>query len=181
MGLEYMQVRPEVWPLAADRMGIWLLSGAQQWKPLGPVYSDGSVHADVEGILTTNGVDIDPELLLVLHSPSWRSDGYAVILSYVAVVAVQGDFVRSQWPGAEPVSPLLPAAVGQPLKHGPVDPPIVRDVDVLLHALRHLAFLRLYDSTSAAVLERNRYWSAALDTLQPALAGLYQHEDRRAA
>lgn len=199
-----MQVRPEVWPLAADRQGIWLLSGGEQWKAVLPVDSDGSVHADVEGMLTENGVDTttatgiggdaatrhelsnilsrnNVDKLSILHSTSWRQDGPFLVLTYFAVVEFKGDFVRGRWPQAQPVSPLLPAAVGRPLPHNPADPPTVRDVDVLLHGLRHLAFLRMYDADAAAAIERNRYLAEGLEGLKPSLAGMYRRDGGLAA
>lgn len=174
---ENMTVYPEVWPVAADETGLWLISGVGPWRPALPVQGDGDVHADVELELSMNGLDMSDVPLL--HSTSWRPDGSSVILTYIAVVRRPG-FVRENWPGAEPISPLLPGAVGKPLTHDANEPPIPRYVDCLLHAIRHLAFLRDWDSAAFAVLDR--HWLRHLEGLRPALAGMYTDvECRRAA
>jgi len=58
-------------------------------------------------------------------------------------------------------------------------PPVVRHVDVLLHALRHLRFLLDHDAAARAVL--NEYWRRHLVAFAPALAGMYEREQRPVA
>lgn len=174
---EPMTVYPEVWPVVADENGLWLISGCGPWRTALPVGSDTDVHAEVELELTTNGVDLADVPLL--HSTSWRPDGGSIILTYIAVVRCAGA-VREVWPDAEPISPLLPGAVGRPLPHGAAEPPVPRYVDCLLHAIRHVAFLRDADATAAAALDG--HWLRHLDGLRPALAGMYRDaECQRAA
>ncbi|GAA2347133.1 hypothetical protein [Dactylosporangium salmoneum] len=174
---EPMTVYPEVWPVAADAKGLWLISGDGPWRPALPIYADGDVHQEVELELSSNGIDRADVVLL--HSTSWRADGPAIVLTYIAIVRKPG-YVRQNWPGAEPISPLLPAAVGKPPTHAADEAPAPRYVDCLLHAIRHVAFLRDRDATAAAVLDE--HWLSALSGLDPALAGMYADQHcRRAA
>jgi hypothetical protein len=173
---EPMTVIPEVWPIAADKEGLWLVSGDGPWMPRLPVPADGEVHAEVELTLAFNGVD--RREVRLLHSTSWRPVGTSIVLTYVAVVCRPG-YVRENWSRAEPISPLLPGAVGKPLVHAAAAAPDPRDVDVLFHGLRHLAFLRDTDATAAAVLVGD--WVGHLARFQPALAGMYGEEHREAA
>lgn len=174
---EPMTVVPEVWPVAGDERGLWLVSGNGPWMPALPVDADGDVHAEVELTLGMNGVDLADVPLL--HSTSWRASGSSIVLTYIAMIRVSG-VVRAAWPDAEPISPMLPGAVGRPHTHAAAAAPVPRDVDVLLHALRHMAFLRDHDATAGAVL-RLQGWVPHLEQLEPALAGMYGEEHSRAA
>src|SRR4051794_7222248 len=107
---ENMAVWVEVWPVAADQIGIWLLSGQDAWRPALPVPADSEPHAEVE--LEIAGHDASPGANL-LHSTSWRVDGPRVILTYIAVVEVSG-LVRDEWPEALPIDLDLAEAVGRP-------------------------------------------------------------------
>lgn len=166
-----MQVMTEVWPLAADEAGIWLLSGAEAWV-LGlagmPVQTDSDPHGDTELILQAKGVRKDD--VLFLHSTSWRVDLPRLIVTYVAVVDA-GPAVRARWPQALPVS-LEFAGQVRPKPHGPADRPTgVADDAVLVHAARHVAWLLETDPQATASLDENM--RAHLAGLRPALAGLY--------
>jgi hypothetical protein len=164
---EKMGVIVEVWPVAADEAGIWLLSGsdALRW---GPVMADGDVHFEVEGLLRGYGIDL--RQVPVIHSTSWRPDGPAVVLTYMAVVRVPG-FALETWPDAAPVTAALPAAVGRAPAHRAAEVPVPRVVDVLLHGLRHLRFLLDYDAETSAALDAD--WRRALGPLEPALATMF--------
>ncbi len=164
---EPMAAWVEVWPVAADTQGIWLISGSTQWHPALPVAADSEPHAEVELLLAENGALTDAALI---HSTSWRVDGPRLVLTYMVIVNCPG-FVRKQWPMAAPVDVWLPAAVGRPLTHAANEPPTPRHVDVLLHGLRHLRFLRDEDGTAAAVMSAE--WHRHLDGFAPALARMY--------
>ena len=41
-----MTVWPEIWPVAADPEGVWLLSGVGPWQTRLPVPADSTIHAD---------------------------------------------------------------------------------------------------------------------------------------
>jgi hypothetical protein len=140
-----MPVEVEVWPVAADAAGVWLVSGDGPWMPWGPVQSDSEPHAEVELLLASHGAVFDTVLV---HSTSWRTDLPRLVLTYVVVVNA-GDPVRVRWPDALPVSLQFASAVGRPPTHGAVEAPLVRDADVLLHGLRHLSFLLQTDATAA--------------------------------
>ena len=155
-------------PVAADSEGLWLVSGVGPWRPTLPIPGDSEPHAEVELALTSNGVNLSDVPLL--HSTSWRTDHPHIVLTYLAVVRKPG-WVRENWPQAEPISPRLPGAVGKPLPHGAAEPPQVRDVDVLLHGIRHLRFLLDNDATSAAAFDG--HWVRHLSVLKPSLAGMY--------
>jgi hypothetical protein len=166
---EKMGITVEVWPAAADEAGIWLVSGgdALRW---GPVMADGDVHYEVETLLRGFGIALDQ--VPVIHSTSWRPDGPAVVLTYMAVVRVSG-YVLETWPQAAPVTAALPAAVGKAPPHGAAEVPVPRVVDVLLHGIRHLKFLAGPDgdAETAAALDAN--WLRHLAPLRPALAKMF--------
>jgi hypothetical protein len=162
-----MGITAEVWPLAADAAGIWLISGgdALRW---GPVMADGDVHYEVETLLRGFGIGI-PDVP-VIHSTSWRPDGPAVVLTYMAVVKADG-YVLETWPDAAPVTSALPAAVGKAPPHAAAEVPVPRVVDVLLHGIRHLRWLLDHDAETSAALDGN--WRRHLAPLEPALATMY--------
>src|SRR6266536_6687257 len=109
---EPMTIYVEVWPLAADSAGIWLVSGDDAWRPRLPVMGDSEPHFEVEQELSGHGAKHDAALL---HSTSWRVDGPRVILTYVALIQCPGaSHVRDRWPNALPVGPGLAEAVGKP-------------------------------------------------------------------
>ena len=178
--LEKMGITVEVWPVAADEAGIWLLSGGDAWRH-GPVWGDGDVHDEVERILFDHGIDpgsenfmVTPDMsqVAVIHSTSWRPDGSSVVLTYMAVIKV-GGYVLETWPDAAPLTAALPAAVGKAPPHGAAEVPMPRWVDVPLHGVRHLAFLAGPggDAETAAALDAN--WLRHLAPLRPALATMY--------
>ena len=167
---ETMGVVVEVWPLAADEIGIWLLSGPEPWRTA-PIPADSEPHAEVDLLLFANGMT-DPALL---HSTSWRPDGPHIVLTYMAVQHTPG-LAREGWPGALPVSEDLLPAVGNPTPHGAAEVPVPRHVDVLHHGLRHLAML--LDTDSGARDGLTGHWPGWLQRMRPALAGMYEAGER---
>ncbi|WP_120317023.1 hypothetical protein [Catellatospora citrea] len=163
-----MTVQVEVWPVAADEHGIWLLSGQDAWRPATPVPGDSEPHAEVELALTTRGVCL--EALRVVHSTSWRTDGPGVMLTYMALVTTRG-LVRDGWPEALPLSARVADAVGKPPTNAAVEAPAPRYIDVLMHGLRHLRFLVEHDATASAAMGES--WHRHLAEFEPALAGMY--------
>ena len=74
---EPMAAWVEVWPLAADETGIWLLSGGDAWRT-GPVPADSDPLFEVKLLVGQH----HPEMQLdLIHSTSWRVDGPSVILT----------------------------------------------------------------------------------------------------
>jgi hypothetical protein len=172
---EPMSVVVEAWPLAADEQGIWLVSGLRPWCT-DQVPSDSEPHFELMTTLRENlpGVPID-----LVHSTSWRVDGPHVILTYVAVVHPQTDFVIGDWPAAKPVSSEMHQFAGRPIPHSATEPPTPRDWDVLMHAVRHLRFLKDTDQTVRAAMSE-----AMLESLsgwEPVLSGLYSEYYRHSA
>ena len=166
---EPMQIWVEVWPVAADSAGIWLVSGSDAWRADLPVMGDSEPHFDVELELSGHGVKNDVALL---HSTSWRADGPRVLLTYVALLQVPGgSLVRDRWPDALPIGPGLADAVGAPPTNPPAEAPMPRYIDVLLHAVRHLRFL--LDTDGAARTVMDDHWRRHLEDFTPALAGMY--------
>lgn len=170
MTLEHMGVAPEIWPVAADEHGPWLLSGGDAWRG-DRIPADSEPHFEVEGVLWRHGVT-EPALL---HSTSWRPVGPRVVLTYMAVVDVAG-LVRAEWPSALPISADLLDEVGNPWPHGPAEVAVPRDVDVLYHGLRHLRFLADWDSSAREAL--TGWWKQHLAQLSPALAGMYEGQEQ---
>jgi len=168
-----MTVRVEIWPVAADQVSLWLLSGNQPWQS-GPVMADNEPHAELEYILSEHGVLQDA---MLLHSTSWRVEGPSVILTYIAAITVH-DLIRAAWPGAAPINLELAEVVGKPIPHTAIDAPTPRHIDVLLHGLRHIRFLQDTDSTNAGALDS--LWRKYLAELSPAFATMYNDRDVRA-
>ena len=161
-----MAVIPEVWPVAADRVGIWLVSGDDAWRTMA-VASDSEPHFEIELELMARGVR---DRLAMMHSTSWRIDGPRLIVTYMAVLQAE-DLVKGIWPGARPVTAKLLDAVGKPPVHAPDEAPAPRYIDVLAHGLRHLRFLMDTDPANAAAM--GPLMRQHLEPLSPALAGLY--------
>jgi hypothetical protein len=165
---EHMGAVVEVWPVAADEIGIWLASGGDAWRsPRIP--ADSEPHFEVESLLLAQGMGD----VTLLHSTSWRADGPTIVLTYIAVLPVDG-LVRERWAGALPVSEDLLPTVGNPPPHGASEIPIPRYVDVLHHGLRHLRFLLDTDATARDAL--TGHWVQHLTRLSPVLAGMYEAE-----
>jgi hypothetical protein len=162
-----MTVTVEVWPVAADETGLWLLGPDGPW-PSPPIPADSEPHVAVELELIQHQVNLAD--VAVIHSTSWRTEHTSAILTYLAVVDVAG-LVLDSWPDARPVTTTLADHVGRPPTHGPLDPPAPRYVDVLLHGLRHLAFLLPRDATVAAALPG--VWGGHLAEFSPWIAHMY--------
>jgi hypothetical protein len=162
-----MTVVTEVWPLAADETGIWLLSPEGPW-PSEPIPADSEPHVAAELELIQHQVNLAD--VAMVHSTSWRTEHTSMVCTYVAVVRVPG-LVVGEWPEARPVTPELFDYVGRPPTHGPLDPPAPRHVDVLGHLLGHLAYLLPRDATVAAAMPGE--WGQHLAAFSPAIARMY--------
>ncbi len=174
-----LSVRVEVWPVAADESGIWLVSPEGDAWQSDVIEADTEPHRAVNDLLRTkpgyrNAAGGALDAVQLLHSTSWRADRDAVVLTYVAVLGGHGShaFVREAWPEARPLGPQLTDSVGKPFPHGAIEPPTPRYIDVLLHAIRHLRFLLDTDVSAQAALDE--HWRQYLRQLQPALAGMYR-------
>lgn len=167
-----LRVRVEAWPVAADQEALWLLSGKGPWVS-GNVPADGEPHAELDYVLSVHGALSSVRLV---HSTSWRVEGPAVVLTYIAVVDCEPDFAVAQWRDAQPITAELVEAVGAPMAGPAVAPPVVRHIDVLLHALRHLRFLLDHDAAARDVL--GDHWRRHLTAFEPALAGMYEREQQ---
>jgi hypothetical protein len=172
--LEPMTVWVEVWPVAADEFGLWLLSGGDSWLA-GPVMADSSEHFEVELLLHANSIrDND---LLWLHSTSWRPEGPRHVDTYIAAVDA-GPVACERFPGALPIDPGLYDAVGKPPTHGATEEPVPRWLDVIFHGLGHLKDqMRKNATTRAAVGD---LWQARLEPFEETLAGMYSEPHRAA-
>lgn len=171
---EPMAAHVEVWPLAADRHGIWLLSGGDAWRD-GPVPADSDPLFEAEMLVHHH----DPAMHLgLLHSTSWRPDGPLVILTWVGIAETDG-LVVDRWPDALPVTAELYDKVGRPFTHAANEPPTPRDIDVLMHAIRHLRFLR--DTDKSARDAMTPAWLDHLAAWEPALSGMYSESHKGAA
>lgn len=157
----------ELWPLAADEAGIWLLSGEE---PLvsDPVQSDVGKYATAEQAAQR----FSRLPLKVLHQTSARDAKNLGIETWIAIPVLDGLFIE-QFPDAAPVTPELLEVVGRPFPHAGAQAPLNRRVDILQHALRHVAWLvgPFGDANIRAALEP--WWLAHLATLQPGLSTLY--------
>ncbi len=171
---ENMPVIGEGWVVAADRVGLWLVSGSDAWRTY-PVPSDSGPHFELELELAAHG--IDRGRVALMHSTSWRADGPCLIVTYMVVVSVD-DLVRGTWRDARPITVEAADEVGRPRTHAPGEPPEPSDFHVLMHGLRHLKFLLGHDATSAAAM--GGLWRQHLAPFEPALAGMYSEPHRAA-
>ena len=73
--------------------------------------------------------------------------------------------VIDQWPNALPVTTEMFAKVGNPITHVANEPPTPRDIDVLLHVIRHLRFLRDTDGSAREVM--SEAWLRHLAVWEP--------------
>lgn len=168
-----MIVQAEVWPVAADETGLWLLEHGP--RPSLPIMDDAEPHDYAEMELMQACMWAGTK---ALHSTSWRVDhdrsqgcNYMVV-TYVAVVACSG-LVREEYPDAIPItSEAADAELGNVPTHGATEAPAVRHFDVLFHALRHLRFLLAHDATVAAALPA--VWGEHLASFDPAIARMYE-------
>lgn len=174
----------EVWPVAAEPDGLWLLD-RDAWRSL-PVAADSAPHIVMEDILTDHEVRA-----LAPHSTSWRVDcdrriipglasgEAAVILTYTVPVHLDVTVLESRWAmSAQPISLLLADAVGRQPVVAVTEAPLPRRIDVLFHGLRHLALLARGVGSDAMGLDAvyraglTPVWLRHLDGLEPALATL---------
>lgn len=180
---EPMTVVAEVWPVAADETGLWLLSGGDALRAGHVVPADGDVDHEIQMLLWRIG--ITPGDTMAKHSTSWRPDGTSIILTYVAAVECP-DFARATWPEATPITLELAEAVGKPPTHAANEPPVPRVIDVLFHGLGHFKYL--ISVPPGRTLPRNGEMAAALkppwpEHLEPfeeTLAGMYSQRHRAA-
>jgi hypothetical protein len=177
---EPMSTWSEVWPVAADEAGIWLLTGDRLITE-SPVMSDSDPWDEAKLLLAAIGVT-DPGALKYLHGTSCRPDRGKWVVTHVAVVETDGPAL-ADWPFALPLTPELMDHVGKPLPHGPTSAPIPRDVDVAYHAAGHLADLLARNSEFRALVygevgtpptPAGPHWHQHLSVLEPKLAQMYR-------
>src|SRR5215472_16569069 len=77
----------EIWPLALDDLGIWLISGRDAWRT-GPVPSGSG--ADFEAKLELFAYGIGEDQLPFMHSTSWRDELPRMIVTFAAWVRPAG-------------------------------------------------------------------------------------------
>jgi hypothetical protein len=170
---EPMATWVEVWPFAADKRGIWLVSGVGAWHPGTYVPADSSPHGEVELLLAENGALTEARFI---HGSSWRHEAPRQIDTFIVVLDLGDEYVRARWPQAAPVDEMLPFEVGKPLDHLPDEPPTPRPVDVLLHGLRLLRHESESNSTTRATLAGlSGDWLRHLQAFAPALAKMYMY------
>lgn len=171
---ENMPVIGEEWVVAADRAGLWLVSGDDAWRTA-PVPSDSGPHFELELELTAHGIDLDRVALM--HSTSWRADESHLIVTYMVAVTPD-DLVRGIWRDARPITAGAAETVGPARTHAADEPPEPSDFHVLMHGLRHLKYLIEHDGTAAAAL--GDLWREHLEPFEPVLAGMYSEPHRAA-
>jgi hypothetical protein len=167
-----MTIVTEVWPVAADETGLWLLGDGP--RPSLPVMDDAEPHDYAEMELMQAGMWATTK---ALHSTSWRVDydkaldrNYLVV-TYIAVIDCAG-LVREEWPQSRPITvEVADAELGHVPTHAATEAPAVRHLDVLFHALRHLRFLLAHDATVAATMDE--LWRRHLAEFEPAIARMY--------
>ena len=164
---DHAGVRLELWVLAADKTGIWLISGDDAWRT-DRVSADEDAFAEIDLLAYGHAPDL---ALSVIHSTSWRQEASGFVLTFAAI-AQAGEFVQDRYPGALPITPGLLGTVGRPAPHDAARSPVPRYIDVLMHSVRHLRFLRDTDAPTRDAMSGD--WRRHLEPFEPALAMLYQ-------
>jgi hypothetical protein len=164
---ENMAVIPEVWAIAADRLGIWLVQDSPWYAA--PVPADSEAHFEIELELTARGIR---DRVALMHSTSWRTDYRlgGMVVTYMVVVRAD-DLVRGIWAKAKPVTLAAMEMVGKPEPHAPDEAPSPSAFHVLMHGLRHLRFLMDTDPRSAEAM--GELMRQHLEPLRPAIAAMY--------
>jgi len=123
-----------------------------QPEPPGPLVTRDFVPGgsnpgwELDLLLDRRGVRDD---VLIKHGTSNRWDETGQIDTFLVVLSVDG-LVKARWPEAKTIRvKALLKQVGPPAPH-PADefPEVIRQLDVLLHGIRHLAFLKLFDASA---------------------------------
>ena len=179
--LEPMTVIAEVWPLAADDAGIWLISGGEQWQS-DIIMADSDMHWEAEQQLWWHGVDRGS--VVALHSTSttspgvrwtsWRPHGTSIVHTYMSVIRPAG-LVLGAWPQALPLTIDLAEAVGRPAPHGAAEVPLPREIDVAFHGLSHIKWLIEHNAGIRAALIRTP-WPRHLVPFEEQLATMFMPE-----
>ena len=187
--------RVELWVLAADASGPWLLSGQRGdlgWEG-GPWYSPRlrfhedpelwatEAHTAVQDLLYGNGEGDGTRGTgtCLIHSFCWRPTARGLLLTYTAVRGFDGslgqmggyDYVRDRWRHALPIGVPLYQAHGGPEPHGATEQPCGRDIDVLWQQLGGMRLLR--DTNAQSHAELCPRMRRVLNAWRPILAGLY--------
>lgn len=179
---ENMTVVVEVWPVAVDDNGVWLL-GPDALRGALPVPADSDPLTECKLLLAQHGIAADQ--LIEIHGTSTRTDGPRLLSTHYATVESRCPIVQ-YWPQAQPIDlslaeDVLTASGGRVPPHEPLGTPTPRDFDVLLHALRHLWARLGYDQDAIDTYADRPLWALHLQSLAPALARMYGGEWRAAA
>lgn len=156
----------ELWPVSADPSGLWLVSGGAPLTRSAIPASPGA-NETAKGLLRDNGLLAHSRFL---HSTSWRPRTCTVTLTYIAALTSFRATAPDTWPQARRLD--LEELQGNPVGRGRGDA-VFPDARVLVHGLRHLAFLVERDQKLAAVLGAD--FRAPLALIEPAVAGLFGH------
>jgi hypothetical protein len=172
--MDVMATYVEVYAFAADHTNLYHLPGAAPWRQDLPVMGDSNPGWELDLLLDLHGVPAEQIKFKDQASDRWGDpDRPGQVDTFAVVVAVDG-FVLEQWPGALRIHvQKLIDRFGRPAPH-PANELAreIRDLDVMFHALRHIAFQKLYSGPKFdAMPQRVRHH---LHGVIPALAGLYQ-------
>lgn len=179
---EPMTIWVKVFPVVADGVGLWLISGDDGWLD-GPVMADSSEHFMVESLLRQHHIDPRPVSeggdCLMLHFTSWHPDGPRHVDTNIAAIHCD-DLALARWPGATPITPDLYAdpSIGQPPTHGATEEPMPRELDTLIHGLGHYKWQINNNATHRKAL--GRLWRVQLQPFKETLAGMYEREHQAA-
>jgi hypothetical protein len=182
---EYMRTWVEVFPVAATADGIWLLSGSAPWRSSDAVPADKTPWWVMEEVLLEHNIRPSrnstqgKNMLLTAVANHQSSDrwplGQGQTDTFVSILP-DGTVL----PGALPISLPAVEGMGRPEPHAAdEEPDVITAAGVLLHTLRHVRFLSLFDGTYRRDLPP--LLAGHLEVLQPALAGLYEDEHQAAA
>ena len=168
------RVTAQVFPIAADRQGIWLLSGEWPWSTAA-IAETITIHEAVQESLMQRGIPLADVPLL--HQTSCMDVGPVEVNTYLAVVRCEGPVLR-HFPQAEPASRTLAAELGPPPTHGSAEAPDPRVWDQFTHGLRHLRHLR--DTNATARRDMPAPLRRHLEEWEPELFRMYEQEHQAA-
>jgi hypothetical protein len=140
----------EVVPLVLERGAIQVLRPRDAGAWLVPCVGDQHPEEQARAAIHGQGWRLN-----VLHSTSWRWESGYLLLTYLAVVDVEGPLTN--WH----VQPLAAASLARGAATSA--PPVIAHDQVVAHGLRHLAWLARDDSAVQATL--TPAWLLALDVV----------------
>lgn len=154
--MQVLPLRVEVWALAVDDFGAYLVSGDQAWAAGMPVQVGGSPDLDAEDLLREYDVW---QQTLYLHPSHFRMTRDGLVVAYTVMLRTSGP-VRNRWSQAVSLAAVQTGAVALPGR------------DVLLTGVGYLRWMLDNEPDFLALLRGagvETVWAKQLRRFAPAL------------